>query len=122
MQTLQQYLKDVFQTHLSDIDSSLLVFETPPKPLMGDIAIPCFVFARLQKQSPQQCAQVIAERLNACADGRYTCQADGPYVNVFFTLAFLDAFGAQSVASTVGAGKLVLLEYSSPNANKGQHL
>src|SRR5262245_41247656 len=47
---------------------------TPPKPEMGDLAIPMFPYAKARKLAPPVIAKQVAEKAGA--------SAEGPYVNV----------------------------------------
>lgn len=102
--------------------------ETPKDVKLGDYALPCFQLAKARKQSPVAIAAEVAAALapGAAGAGLAAVRATGPYVN--FTLdraAFVgstlrtileqgDAYGS----STVGAGKTVVVDYSSPNIAK----
>ncbi|MDO8599003.1 MAG: hypothetical protein Q7S02_02755, partial [bacterium] len=61
--------------------SGTIVFETPPNPSLGDIAVPCFTLARTLKQAPSEIAARIAEALGAHPLVRAATVA-GPYVNL----------------------------------------
>ncbi|MBK6941431.1 MAG: arginine--tRNA ligase [Planctomycetes bacterium] len=102
--------------------------ETPKDPKLGDYALPCFLLAKERRRSPMAIATELAASLAAPARdaGVEAVRAVGPYVN--FTLdrgAFVgstltailgqgDAYGS----SDVGAGKTVVVDFSSPNIAK----
>lgn len=108
------------------INPEQLVSENPPQPELGDLAFPLFPFAAILRQSPQQLAQQAARLLSP----DHRCQANGPYLNVFFDrrlicrriLQQLKKEGGNYGCSNQLAGAEVLIEFSSPNTNKPLHL
>ncbi len=97
---------------------------TPPREDLGDLALPCFPFAKALQKSPAAVAEDLAERIPPDSVIE-TAKAEGPYVNVTVRTSVL-ADAALSASSTEGApasnrGRL-LIEFSSPNTNKPQHL
>jgi arginyl-tRNA synthetase len=109
------------------VDAALV---RPPKPEMGDFAFPCFVLAKELKQAPPKIAADIAEKLA----GELTLLAEantaGPYVNLVvdrqqFAKTILHgaaSLGAEVGQSTEGEGKVVAMDYSSPNIAKPFHV
>jgi arginyl-tRNA synthetase len=94
-----------------------------PDPGHGDIALPCFAFAKQLKQSPDVVARQVADALSK--DGRWAkVEAVKAYVNVTFKtdelartvvpLARTAGFGT----SDKGRGKTVVIDFSSPNIAK----
>ena len=101
------------------------LLETPPNPEMGDYALPCFTLAKTMRKAPN----LIAEELSAQIETGATItevKPAGPYLNFFVSksdlvtatmekvLAQGDAYGR----STVGEGKTVVVDFSSPNIAK----
>ncbi len=107
---------------------------SPPNPEMGDMGFPCFPYAKALRRAPQQIAQDLVEALTAAtADDPLVkgVKATGPYVN--FVLDYAGVLGMilgeiRHGEQTFGAGDPkdadgpILIEYSSPNTNKPQHL
>lgn len=115
--------------HFVDVPESELreLLESPPSRDKGDIALPCFQFAKKRRQSPVQMAQELAERLADTAltgSGIAKVVPMGPYVNFFFdrqqwTLRLLQSDMRQQLQDVqIGTGKTVVVEYSSPNIAK----
>jgi arginyl-tRNA synthetase len=100
------------------------LFETPPSPHMGDLAFPCFTLAKVLRRSPAQIAQELqGVELPA---GVREARAAGPYVNFSFdrpacferVLQGIRLLGCDYGKSSLGAGRTVVLEFSSPNIAK----
>ncbi|MBI4433387.1 arginine--tRNA ligase [Candidatus Uhrbacteria bacterium] len=127
--TVQLELREAVAPALPTIPPERIVWESPPDASMGDLALPCFSFAKELRQAPEAIAQRIAEQL---AHHPMVARASmvGAYVNVVLDAAVL----AQRVMSAVAeAGerygdavrdrpRSVVLEFISPNANKPLHL
>lgn len=94
-----------------------------PEPGRGDLALPCFTFAKQRKQNPPDVARQVADALRARGDWAKV-EAVGPYVNVTFKTDLLA--GAVVTAarapdwgtSQAGHGKTVVIDFSSPNIAK----
>jgi len=101
------------------------LFERPPDPAMGDYALPCFRLAKTMKSAPQKIASEIAGKV---APGGLVAsvEAAGPFVNVRVdrgalateVLGRVVAAGDSYGSSNAGAGRTVIVEYSSPNIAK----
>jgi arginyl-tRNA synthetase len=89
----------------------------------GDLALPCFSFAKLLKQTPEEAARQVADALSK-ADLYAKVEAVKSYVNVTFKTAELAgavvpaARGAGYGGSDEGKGKTVVVDFSSPNIAK----
>ncbi len=109
--------------------------EVPPDPAMGDLALPCFSFAKNMKMSPQDIAQSLTKEkeLQNAAFVR-AVEATGPYVNFRFrreavahkilnlVLASAKRKDARYGDGSSLRGKHMLIEYVQPNTNKPLHL
>ncbi|MBF8984547.1 arginine--tRNA ligase [Lutibacter sp. B2] len=111
------------------IDEIMEMIEMPPDRQMGDYAFPCFKLAKLFRKAPNMIAKDIVDAI-----GENTLfskvENKAAYVNFFvdsaaFAKAVMeevleqkDAYGS----STIGEGKKVIVEYSSPNIAKPFHI
>lgn len=106
----------------------LNLLEYPPDPAMGDIALPCFKLSRILRRSPVQ----IADALAPCIGGDCVERAEAVngYLNIYLSGAYLlsrlvprileekENYGAPDI----GQGRVVVLDYSSPNVAKPFHI
>jgi arginyl-tRNA synthetase len=99
------------------------LLEVPPDQKLGELALPCFILAKEQKQPPPKIAAEIASKV-APDDMLEAITAAGPYVNFKLragalagsvlpaVLAEGDRFGSAERGGTV------VIDYSSPNIAK----
>ena len=108
-----------------DREAVLDLLDTPPKENMGDYALPCFTLAKQWRKNPAQIARELAAAV-VPDDHIATVQAAGPYLN--FTLdrrrfvpyvlnQVLDR-GERYGSLDQGAGKTLVIDFSSPNLAK----
>lgn len=103
--------------------SDLAAQVKPAEPQHGDFSFPTFPLAKALKKAPPAIAAELAQK--AKAEGLEIAAA-GPYVNARiapmpFTRQVLDsarAEGARYGSGTLGQGKTVVIDYSSPNIAK----
>jgi len=105
--------------------------ETPPEKNLGHFAFPCFKLAKSWKKAPPIIAQeLLVKILEECPPWLGNAVATGPYINFFldqtnFATNVLETILNQKEqygANNQGAGKKILVEYSSPNIAKHFHI
>ena len=106
----------------------LNLLEYPPDPAMGDIALPCFKLSRILRRSPVQIANALAPCIGGDCVER--AEAVNGYLNIYISGAYLlsrlvprileekENYGAPDI----GQGRVVVLDYSSPNVAKPFHI
>jgi len=129
-QELMAYAHEVMGSNEAIKDQSLAV-QTPPKPELGDIAFPLFVFAKVFRMAPNKLAEMLCDRLRARTDlPEGSLLVAGPYLNVKADVAALavrlqqamEAQGSRYGHSDLFQKKRVMVEFSCPNTNKPLHL
>ena len=109
---------------LPEIDV-LSAIEYPPQPELGDLAVPCFRFAKALRKSPQSIAEQVADGL--AKSGLFAKVATaGGYVNITLNRVKVATETLQTVQQDVeslfssrrGTGQKAAVDFSSPNIAK----
>ncbi|OIP80642.1 MAG: arginine--tRNA ligase [Parcubacteria group bacterium CG08_land_8_20_14_0_20_48_21] len=125
--TLRKLLAQLYPRANFDGVSFPLVI--PPQPDMGDFALPCFAIAQRLKEPPKQIAATLAEALHPTSlIASYSSM--GPYLNISVkrasyiarVVSAITRRGAAYGTHRANRRKRVMVEFSSPNTNKPQHL
>ena len=101
------------------------LIEEPKDKNNGDFSLPCFSFSKVFSKSPNDFANSISEKIK---DNKiFNILVVGPFLNFKIKTEFLftDLENYEKNLSSlkkIGCNKKILLEYSSPNTNKAQHL
>ena len=110
-------------------DEIMSMIQTPADIKMGDYAFPCFKLAKLLRKAPPVIAKSIAEAIGD--DPMFEkVESVNAYVNMFVSKEdFAREVVSEAVEkgddygrSSIGGGKKVIVEYSSPNIAKPFHI
>ncbi|MBE6614438.1 MAG: arginine--tRNA ligase [Ruminococcaceae bacterium] len=112
----------------SELDELAGMLEYPPDENMGDLAFPCFKYAKILRNAPPKIAAAVAESLSS--DTFSDIAPAGGYINFKISNQYLknavltsvEEKGEKYGSSEMGTGKTVVLDYSSPNTSKPFHI
>lgn len=131
MISYREKIADILDPQIEGLekDEIMSMIETPADIKMGDYAFPCFKLAKLLRKAPPVIAKSIAEAIGD--DPMFEkVESVNAYVNMFVSK---EDFAREVVSeaiekgddygrSSIGGGKKVIVEYSSPNIAKPFHI
>lgn len=99
--------------------------EIPPDKTLGDFSLPCFFLAKIYKKNPNQISQELSKKISK-PRGISHIKVVGPYINFYidpiFVLKQTLSKKPNKQELNIGKSKKIMVEFSSPNTNKPQHL
>lgn len=127
----REKIAEIIAPHVAGLEMSdiLDMIEVPADSKMGDYAFPCFKLAKVLRKAPPLIAASIADAIRD-ADIFDKVEQVNAYVNMFISrenmaqqvVSQVLADGENYGRSTIGEGKKVIVEYSSPNIAKPFHI
>lgn len=127
----QHILDSVIAAFGQEVDRTKVEIEAPPNPEMGDLAVPCFYFTKINRLSPNQIAADLKEKIRPKGIIKKV-ENIGPYLNFTLSTKTLakqvlkevsklgDKYGSRKLPKA--EQKKVMLEYSGPNTHKEIHI
>lgn len=120
IQTIQECVK---------VDTATLskLIEIPPKPQMGDFALPCFFLAKEYKKAPPMIAEELVSQIKESKNNHVfeKIESVGPYINFYVKPKI---YGEQIIPNLISQkhnfakkkpnNKNVVIDYSAPNVAK----
>ncbi|MDD2377401.1 MAG: arginine--tRNA ligase [Bacilli bacterium] len=121
MNIKEQIKNDIYNILKDYVTIDEIVIEKPKDRKMADYALPCFTYAKKLHKSPNDIALMIKEQLKD-----YQSEAINGYLNIFVdknevSKKILETIVEQKENygnNSIGEGKTVVVEYSSPNIAK----
>ncbi len=122
---LRDFLRRRYPVELPNVDFLNIVVEQPPKPEMGEYALPlCFELAKRLRKAPRKIAEeIVAELTPPEGFGRFEVAGAG-YINARIERAPAArqiVSGVEAAAAAPHPGK-ILVEHTSINPNKAAHI
>lgn len=124
---LKEVIKSTICSYFNDeIDSSSVIIENPKERKLGDLALPCFTYAKILHKAPNVIANEIKEYLDNNCSILERVDAVGGYVNIFLDKKEVADKVINKIIeqkenygySDLGNGKTIVIDYSSPNIAK----
>lgn len=129
MQCLKKKIAAILNL-LCNIDTDELagMLEYPPERKLGDLSLPCFKLSRELRKAPPVIAAALASGFEC--EGVEHVETIGGYLNFYIDNKYLGETVLNKIimqgdnygSSAKGAGKTVILDYSSPNVAKPFHI
>lgn len=117
------YIYDHLKTDLP-FDDIYKLLEKPKDNSHGDLSLPCFIFAKKYKQTPQQVAETFSKQIDS--DFIHHTEVVGPYLNIFLNRAKITEMVITEILTKqknygnleIGNNQNITIDWSSPNIAK----
>lgn len=123
---IAKYIEKATNIKREEIEENI---ETPKESTKGDYAFPCFRLAKEMKKAPQIIAEEIKEKIEIEPEIIEKVEVVGAYINFYIKKERLAKEVIEEISkseqygqSTIGEGKNIIIEYSSPNIAKPFHI
>lgn len=130
MVNYKERIAEIISSKIDDLslEDAIELLEIPQDSKMGDYAFPCFRLAKVMRKAPQRIAADITESIKG--ESLFSdVQQVNAYVNMFLSKegyiksTLEEAIDGENFGkSSMGEGKTVIVEYSSPNIAKPFHI